>query len=240
MIRRGSAAKVFVRLAIGGLALAGLVACAALGTTAHAAPDDSPLPVWDIGPYLGTAHNSPGGEKWGAIADRDHYFIGVRGSAPVLRLGGFTLAYAPEIVPIIVVTDNPTYHWVTVIRGGAARRIQVEDGTAPVFGAGIAPLGSEALLRLTPRSQAFVSAAVGVAWFTREVPVANSKAYNYTSALGGGLVWEYSAGRRLRFGYMFHHLSNGWSAQENPGLDGDVFYIGWEAKVGGPRAPHTP
>jgi hypothetical protein len=76
-------------------------------------------------------------------------------------------------------------------------------------------------------------------WFTREVPVANSKAYNYTSALGGGLLWEYRARRRIRLGYMFHHLSNGWSATENPGLDGDVFYLGWESLVGGAREPQA-
>ena len=207
----------------------------ALSAGAQAAEDASLLPVWHVGPYLGTAHNSPGGGKWGAIADRDHYFLGVRCSAPVLRWGILSLAYAPEIVPLLVVTDNPMYHTVTEIRGGVPYRTQVEDGSAPVLGTGFAPLGTEAILRVRPRVQVFAAIAVGVMWFTREVPVANSKSYNYTSELGGGVLWEFSSGRRLRLGYMFHHLSNGWSAQENPGLDGDVFYVGWERMVGGAR-----
>jgi hypothetical protein len=217
-----------------------LAACfLASGAIARAAVDNSPLPLWHVGPYFGTAHNSPGGEKWGAISDRDHYFLGVRGSAPVLRLRGFTLAYSPEVVPLLVITNNPTYRTITVIRGGATRRVQVENGTALVAGAGLSPLACEALLRLTPQVQIYCAAAVGMIWFTREVPVANSKAYNYTSALGGGLLWEYRARRRIRLGYMFHHLSNGWSATENPGLDGDVFYLGWESLVGGAREPQA-
>ena len=125
------------------------------------------------------------------------------------------------------------YRTVPVIGEGAARTTQFEDGRGPVFGAGFAPLGTEALVRVRPRVQAFAAIAVGVIWFTREVPVANSKAYNYTSELGGGLIWQCRPGRRLRFGYMFHHLSNGWSATQNPGLDGDVFYLGWEKTMGG-------
>lgn len=208
------------------------MALAVIAPCARAADGALQLPVWHVGPYFGTAHNSPGGEKWGAIADRDHYMIGIRGSTEVLRLGQFSLAFAPEIVPFMIVTDNPTYRWALVFRDGSFRRVQVADGTAPVFGAGFSPMGTEAQMRLTPRLRAYVASAVGVVWFSREVPVANSKSYNYTIELGGGLLWELRPRLRLRTGYMFHHLSNGWSATENPGLDGDVFYVGWEKTIG--------
>ena len=214
-----------------GLAVLALAACA-FAPNACGAEDASPLPDWYAGPYFGTAHNSPGGDKWGSIADRDHYMIGIRGSTEVLRLGGFSLAFSPEIVPLIVITNNPTYHTAIAFRNGAPHTIEVADGTAPVFGIGFAPLGTEALLRVGPRAQAFAAVAVGVSWFTRDVPVANSKSYNYTIELGGGLLWEYRPGHRIRFGYMFHHLSNAWSAEENPGLDGDVFYLGVDRLLG--------
>ncbi|HEY2956031.1 MAG TPA: acyloxyacyl hydrolase [Candidatus Eisenbacteria bacterium] len=213
-------------------ALVFLVSFVFLSPRPCAAEDSPPLPVWHVGPYFGMARNSPGGDKWGAIADRDHYFLGVRASAPVLRWGGLSLAFAPEIVPVLVITNNPTYRTVTEIRDGTEHQTQVADGSAPVFGAGFAPLGTEALVRVDPRIQAFAAMAVGVVWFTREVPVANSKSYNYTVELGGGLLWECRPPHRLRIGYMFHHLSNGWSAVENPGLDGDVFYVGWETALG--------
>jgi len=197
--------------------------------------DASPLPVWTVGPYLGAARNSPGGDQWGATPDRDHYFLGVRGSAPVLRVKRLSLAYAPELVPLLIVTNNPTYRTVTVIQGGTSRLRQVEDGRGPVLGAGVTPLGLEALLEVRPKLALFGAAGVGVIWFTREVPVANSRAFNYATEMGGGVLWEYRARRRLRFGYKFHHLSNNWTALANPGLDGDVFTVGWERTGGGAR-----
>ena len=87
--------------------------------------------MWRVGPYFGMARNSPGGEKWGSIADRDHYMVGVRATAPVLRWQRLTVEFAPEIVPLMIITDNPTYRWVTQFQNGAFRRVQVVDGFAP-------------------------------------------------------------------------------------------------------------
>ncbi len=199
------------------------------------ADEASPLPVWHVGPYLGVALHSPGGDTWGETPDRNHLFVGVRGSAPVLGWKALALAYAPEVVPILIVSNNPTYQTALVRQGGVSRLTEVADGTAPVYGFGFSPFGLETQVRTGQRIQLFGAVATGMVWFTREVPVANSRAFNYTFELGGGLLWEYGARRRLRFGYMFHHLSNAWTAEENPGLDGDVFYIGWEVALGGSR-----
>jgi len=214
------------------LAALALVAYGFAPGTTHGVEDASPLPVWHVGPYLGGARNSPGGDHWGATSDRDHLFLGVRGSAPLLRWKRLALAFAPEIVPVLVVTDNPKYRTITVMQGGVSRSAEIEYGRGPVLGAGITPLGLEALVRIQPRIQLFGAVAVGTAWFTRDVPVGNSRDFNYTNEMGGGLLWEYRARRRLRLGYKFHHLSNNWTAVANPGLDGDVFYLGWETTVG--------
>ena len=221
------------RRGIAGMLRALVLAALALAPRAgHAAEEHaaavSPLPLWHVGPYGGIGLNSPGGDKWGSIADRDHVIIGVRGSAEVLRWGRLAVAFSPEIVPALILTNNPIYETVPMQRGGVTRQTQVVVGSGPVYGIGLTPLGTEALLRTGSTMQAFAAVAVGVVWFTREVPVANSKSYNYTIEVGGGLLWEYGRGRRMRFGYMFHHLSNAWSAVENPGLDGDIFYVGME------------
>lgn len=214
------------------LALAALTLAPRAGHAADGpAPDRSPLPFWRVGPYAGLGLNSPGGEKWGSVADRDHLILGVRASADVARWGRLALAFSPEVVPALILSNNPIYETVPMQVGGVTRQTQVVVGYGPVYGLGIAPLGTEVTLRTGSTMQAFVAVAVGVIWFTREVPVANSKAYNYTIELGGGLLWEYEPGRRIRFGYMFHHLSNAWSAMENPGLDGDIFYVGMERTV---------
>src|SRR6185503_8668681 len=146
--------------------------------------DTAPLPTWHIGPYFGFAWNSPGGGDWGGVPGRDHMFIGVRGTAPVARWEPLTLSYAAELIPLVVVTDNPEYRTAIVIRGGVPTRLQVENGSGLVYGAGIAPLGLEARLRYRPHAQVFGAIGMGLLWFTREVPVANSRAVNYTAEMG--------------------------------------------------------
>jgi lipid A 3-O-deacylase PagL len=226
------------RIACGGArrALAALL-CAAclLGPAVARAEDDAALPVWYVGPYLGGAKNSPGGGDWGGVPDRDHLFLGVRGTAPVFRWEALTLAYAAELTPMLIISDNPEYTKGFVTKGGVTHLTEVENGTAPVWGAGFSPLGLEARVRTAPHGQVFGAIAMGLIWFTRDVPVANSRAVNITAEMGFGLLWEYRERRRLRFGYKFHHLSNSWTAEENPGLNANVFYVGWETAVGGPK-----
>jgi lipid A 3-O-deacylase PagL len=215
-------------------ALAGLVLAACLLASAAArADDESPLPVWHIGPYLGAAKNSPGGGDWGGVPDRDHLFLGVRGTAPVFRWEALTLAYAAELTPMLIISDNPTYKTGFVTQGGVTRLMEVQDGVAPVYGAGFSPLGLEGQLRVAPHGQVFGAIAMGLIWFTRDVPVANARDVNITAEMGFGLLWEYHERRRMRFGYKYHHLSNSWTAEENPGLNANVFYVGWETAVGG-------
>ena len=199
---------------------------------ARAQGTPSPLPTWTIGPYVGVAANSPGGGDWGGVSDRNHLFIGVRGTAPVFRWEALSFAYAAELTPLLIISDNPLYKSAIVVRGGQAQIVEVEDGTAPVYGAGFSPLGLEGRIRTAPHAQVFGALAIGLVWFTRDVPVANSRAVNITAEMGFGLLWEYSERQRMRFGYKFHHLSNSWTAVENPGLNGNVFYIGWEITVG--------
>ncbi len=40
------------------------------------------------------------------------------------------------------------------------------------------------------------------------------------------MLWRRSARTSLRLGYKFHHLSNNYTAEKNPGLDGHVFMVG--------------
>jgi hypothetical protein len=111
----------------------------------------------------------------------------------------------------------------------------VEDGKGPVAGFAISPIGLEAQIRLTPRWRAYTAGAAGVVWFTREVPTANARAFNYTFEVGGGVLWRYRSRQSLRVGYKFHHLSNLYTAPANPGIDGAVFLLGFERAIGSYR-----
>ena len=218
--------------------LSGAVAAAALAllglrATAAAVEDVPRAAPWRLGGYVGYANNSPGGESWGLISGRDHLFVALRGNATVLRLGPVNLDYAPEVLPVVIVSDNPKYQTVTHLVGGEQFNEEVETGTGPVYGAGLSPMGLELGVRLAQRCALYGTWNLGILWFTRDVPVTDSRARNYTFDFGGGLRWEYHEGRYLQLAYKFHHLSNMGTADENPGLDANLFYVGWQRRVGG-------
>lgn len=188
--------------------------------------DGPPKQPWTLSPYVGVSRHSPVGRFWGLTPDRSHLLVGLRATFPLLRGRRWTFAYAPEAIPLIVVTNNPTYR--TVPRGPGRAPDLVPDGRAPVAGAGIAPIGLELRWSSASRFGAFAGGTMGGLWFTRRIPVADARAFNFTFDFGGGIRWRMRDDLWLRVGYKFHHLSNAKTAPENPGVDAKVFYLGIE------------
>jgi hypothetical protein len=195
--------------------------------------DDSPPARFEAGPYVGVARHSLVGTHLGVTPDRDHLFVGVHAVLNVVRKHRWTLGYAPEVVPLLLVSNNPKYQR---FPDGSGGQIVIEDGRGPVAGFGISPLGVEAQARLGRRWRGYGAGDAGVVWFTREVPVAYARALNYTLEFGGGVLWQYCPRQSLRVGYKFHHVSNAFTATQNPGIDAAVFLVGME-RAFGRRAP---
>lgn len=184
------------------------------------------FPQWELGPYVGFSWGYPAGPGLGLIRDRRHAVVGVQLTANFLRSGSWALGYSPEVVPLLVVSNNPTFETIVAPNGW---RFTIEGRKrGPVAGVGISPLGLQGQVRIAARWRLYVGAAAGVVWFTRQVPVADSRAFNYTFEVAGGLRWQVRQRDALRIGYKFHHLSNAYSAPANPGLDAAVFQIGYE------------
>jgi lipid A 3-O-deacylase PagL len=221
-----------------GLRLVIIVGCfAASATTTPVAQstgdsDDSLPPRWTVGPYLGVARHSLVGTHWGVTPDRNHLLLGLHTTVNVIRSHRLSFGYAPEVVPLLLVSNNPKYRYLPVVGGG---HVTIESGRGPVAGFSISPIGFEGQLRLTSRWRAYSAGAAGVVWFTREVPGAYGRSFNYTFEVGGGVVWRYRSSESLRVGYKFHHLSNLYTARDNSGIDGAVFLLGFERAMGAHR-----
>lgn len=215
-------------------ALAGLVCllapAAGLARAQDAATQDSRPLRWSMGPYYGMAKNSPAGKYFGVTPDRDHYFFGVHATVELVTGGGWTFSYAPELVPVLVLTNNPTYRVLPYDDGHAS--LTIEGAPAPVLGFAFSPVGIEGSRRVSTRSSLYAAGAIGGVLFTRQTPVLNSRAFNYTFEFGGGVLYTVAPAWRLRVGYKFHHLSNAKSAIRNPGVDGKVVLVGVERTFG--------
>jgi hypothetical protein len=181
--------------------------------------------TWSIAPYVGIARNSPAGTSWGVTPDRDHLFLGVHLATPVLRVGPVVLSYAPNLVPLVVVSGNPRTRTIAMPEGRPPETVVTGRGT--VVGAGFSPLGLQLALRPGSRIDAYAAGAVGGLWFADRVPSPNSRRFNLTLEWGGGVGVRLDERRAIQVGYKFHHLSNLYTAPANPGLDGNVFYAGF-------------
>lgn len=191
---------------------------------------------WTVGPYFGTSQHSPVGHRWGLTPDRKHYFIGIHADVPLFQNARWAFSWAPELTPLLVVTNNPQYRRETSPDTG--REIAVEDGRSPVVGAGLAPIGFEADVAIRPRLQTYAAGALGCLWFTRQAPVLDSRVFNFTFEFGGGLRVRLDEQTWMRAGYKFHHFSNAHTARQNPGVDAEVFFLGFERQFS--RRPRVP
>jgi len=94
-----------------------------------------------------------------------------------------------------------------------------------VYAGGAEPIGLQLNFRNYRKLQPFVNAAGGFLYFTEQIPVSDSSQYNFTFSFGGGV--EILSGRRsFVVAYRFHHISNGYTAARNPGIDSQLLSIG--------------
>ncbi len=203
------------------------VSCGAALLAALLAPDtvesqESTSLDWTAVTMIGIARHSPVGSEWGIAADRDHLFVTVQLETSIVRVGPARVLFTPQLTPLVRLKHSRS-----------ATSTEPAHGTA--YAAGFAPFGLALQLPLGDRIHAFGGGAVGALWFDRPVPVPAARAFNITIEWGGGIDVPVGEVQRLRLGYKFHHLSNVYSALENPGVDGHVFYAGWKLRLSAPR-----
>jgi hypothetical protein len=187
-----------------------------------------------LGAWAGASFYSPGGHVLGLETDRDLFLAGVRAEW-MLRTGRqFALAATMDAIPLAVVTRNPYYThrvvgWAVTQRGDRVNLLE-QRGRGPVYGIGASPLGLELF---GPRMRAvrpYLAAAAGFLWFTRNTPEPEARRLNATFELGAGLRVDRGEHHALLLGWKFHHFSNAWTVPYNPGVDSNVFYLGFQRR----------
>ena len=185
--------------------------------------------TWQVGPWFGGARHSPVTMLLGTTPGRDHLFIGIQASTPVRRVGGGRLAYSVQVLPVVAISGR------TAPLNYPGQR--APDGLLPgadrTYAWGFSPVGLELTTPQARRLSAFTAAAGGVLVFTRPFPVPEARRLNFTLEYGVGVRLRTHGEQWLQLGYKFHHLSNAYTAEMNPGLDGHVLYAGyqWSARL---------
>ena len=142
--------------------------------------------------------------------------------ARVLRTGDtWALKYTAEVVPVAIVRQPQQGH---AMNGDP---VDLAGGRQRIYGAGISPLGLQMNFRRGSVLQPYINGTAGALYFAKNVPVADSSNFNFTFGFGAGVEIWYREDQSIILGYKYHHNSNGYTAPQNPGLDSNLFYVGF-------------
>jgi opacity protein-like surface antigen len=94
-----------------------------------------------------------------------------------------------------------------------------------VFAQGFSPVGFQYGFRPGHRLQPLLTSTAGYIFSTTPIPVANAGSFNFTFDMGVGLEWFRTRNQSIQFEYRYHHISNHFTADANPGIDNGVFKL---------------
>jgi hypothetical protein len=107
--------------------------------------------------------------------------------------------------------------------------ILIQPGGHAVYGVGVTPIGLTLDLTRHRKLHPFVEFAGGIIASTEPIPERQPDAtgLNFLFGLGGGVQWKSGERSAVSVGYKFLHISNAFTTDFNPGLDNNVFYVGF-------------
>ncbi len=132
----------------------------------------------------------------------------------------WALKYTAEIVPVAIVRQPHQ----GVINGNT---VDLPGSKQRIYGIGVAPVGLQMNFRRGQVLQPYINGSAGILYFEDKVPVADSSRFNFALGVGAGVQIWYLENQSIRLGYKYYHISNGYTAPHNPGMDSNLFYIGY-------------
>ncbi|HYA12772.1 MAG TPA: acyloxyacyl hydrolase [Syntrophales bacterium] len=157
----------------------------------------------------------------GKTTDRPFFELNVQ-YAHVVRTGdNWALKYTAEIIPVAIIRQPKQVYTVS------GNLVDMPGSKQNIYGSGISPVGLQMNLRRGCVLQPYVSGTVGILYFTDNVPVAGSSNFNFMFGFGAGVEIWYQENQSIILGYKYQHISNANTAPQNPGVDSNLFYIGF-------------
>jgi hypothetical protein len=215
------------------VASAGARVAAAQGPAAAPSDGGDGLPTLTLhlpstyGAWVAVARHSEFRTRTGAPGYRDFYLASARfgwqlgGGDPSRRI---RVTYFVDVIPAALSTDMPEYQW-----NARCQPTTYCPGATPiphnVYAFGMSPIGWSVAMASGPASLT-IEATGGGLWFTRRVPDPVATRFNFTASAGPTLELRLTPSEALRFGYLWHHTSNGGTGHVNPGLNSGILTAG--------------
>jgi hypothetical protein len=167
------------------------------------------------GGWAGGSFDSP--TVIGTAEDRKYFTAGLRYGRVFSASKRVAYEYTFDAVPVAVVFQ-PEF-----------ARFFNRRPSSSVYGAGLSPIGFKVNFNRQGRVKPFASGSAGFLYFREPVPadVPRATRFNFTFDFGGGVQFFTRPRQALTVGYKFHHISNANRSDVNPGLDNNLFYVGY-------------
>lgn len=142
-----------------------------------------------------------------------------------IEFGGdqdWVMEYTASAVPIAWVR-NTLLSSIVVIPGRGI--VTTGEGRKTTRGFGVRPLGLRTVIGRGTLG-VYGETSLGVMRFGSPTPAANTAKLNFAATVGGGLRVRVR-GSGINLGYRRQHLSNAGRGTSNPGINSDLFYVGF-------------
>ncbi len=157
----------------------------------------------------------------GRTTDRPLFEYNVKYARVIKTSDNWALKYTAEIMPVVLISQP---HQGYALNGSP---VDQPGRRQKIYGAGVSPVGLQMNFQRGNVLQPYVNITAGVLYFTDNVPVADSSNFNFTFGFGAGVEIWCLENQSVVLGYKYQHISNGYTAPQNPGVDSNLFYIGY-------------
>jgi hypothetical protein len=164
---------------------------------------------------------------WGSISFDATTWIGY---TPDARFGNIGLRYGR----VLAASKKVAFEWtidaipVAILSNSRVTFVPSFQSTRKsVYAWGISPIGLKLNFRRNKRVQPFGAGTGGFLYFNEQVPVSGAARFNFTFDFQGGVQIVNSNQRSFMIGYKYNHISNGYHAPINPGVDVQMVFFGF-------------
>jgi hypothetical protein len=173
----------------------------------------------EFGVWGGISFHSP--TLIGKTSDARFGNIGLRYGRVLAASETVAFSWTIDAIPVAVLS-NPRF---TVVPSGSG--FVLTQSRKSVYAWGAAPIGLKFNFRRNRRVQPYGHATGGFLYFNEEVPLAGAARFNFTYDFAGGVQIVNSDRKAFTVGYKYQHISNGYRATFNPGVDVQMIFVGF-------------
>jgi hypothetical protein len=163
----------------------------------------------------------------GTTTDRQFVAAGFNYSYRCWPWRHVSISFTPGLIPAAILIQPTQTFLVTTSTNSST------DETVPshaVYGFGVTPLGFTFDFGSNHQLYPFIETNEGIIASTEPIPlnITNATGLNFLIDLGGGIKWNPSGKPyAITLAYKFLHISNGFTTSVNPGVDDNLFYLGF-------------